>query len=131
MHNYQFEKFPLSGLHSLFFINYMDIVFVEANRSYCEIFMINGEKKLCAKSLGEVEKKLPSTIFFRCHQSFVINLNYLQEYNKKENIITLCNDISVPLAIKRKELFFEMVKYYLRKSTLFRINLIIRQIKLH
>ena len=90
----------------------MDIVFVEANRSYCEIFMINGEKKLCAKSLGEVEKKLPSTIFFRYNQSFVINLNYLQEYNKKENIITLCNDISIPLAIKRKELFFEMVKYY-------------------
>ena len=49
MHNYQFEKFPLSGLHSLFFINYMDIIFVEANRSYCEILMINGEKKSCVQ----------------------------------------------------------------------------------
>jgi hypothetical protein len=61
----------------------MDIVFVEANRSYCEIYLTNGEKRLCTKSLSEVEKKLPSTIFFRCHQSYVINLNYLQEFNKK------------------------------------------------
>ena len=112
MHTYQFKKFPLSGLHSLFFIYFMDIVFVEANRSYCEIYLTNGEKRLCTKSLSEVEKKLPSTIFFRCHQSYVINLNYLQEFNKKENTIILVNDINIPLAIKRKELFLEMVKYY-------------------
>jgi len=36
----------------------------------------------------------------------------LQEFNKKENTIILVNDINIPLAIKRKELFLEMVKYY-------------------
>lgn len=64
MHTYQFKKFPLSGLHSLFFIDFMDIVFVEANRSYCEIYLTNGEKRLCTKSLSEVEKETAFHYFF-------------------------------------------------------------------
>jgi DNA-binding LytR/AlgR family response regulator len=51
-----------------------DILYVEADRSYCKIFTPQA-KYLMSISLGTFEEKLRANHFFRIHRSYVVNLH--------------------------------------------------------
>jgi len=50
------------------------------------------------KSLGAVIETLPEQQFFRCHRSFVVNLDYVERANFSEMMLTLNNGDELPIA---------------------------------
>ena len=99
---------PTSDGVSLVAVN--DIVRLEADRSYCFIWLSDGERILVSKPLKEFESNLPSESFFRVHTSHLINLEYIKKYVKEDGGYILMNDgSSIPIARRRKQAFLELL----------------------
>ncbi len=85
-----------------------DILRIEADRSYCFIYLTDGDRILVSKPLKEIESLLPSDIFFRIHSAYLINLDYVKRYSKEDGGKVILNDGShIPIARRRKKEFFE------------------------
>ncbi len=57
------------------FVNMADIVLVQREDRQPVIYTKSGERYVTADSLGETEARLDASTFFRCHKSYIINLN--------------------------------------------------------
>lgn len=85
-----------------------DILKIEADRSYCFIYLTDGDRILVSKPLKEIESMLPPQVFFRIHSAYLINLDYVKRYSKEDGGSVILNDGShIPLARRRKKEFFE------------------------
>lgn len=56
-------------------INPSNIAYIQADRVYCHIYMIDGKTDYTiSHPMGEIEKHLPTDTFVRIHRSFIINI---------------------------------------------------------
>ena len=62
-------------------------------------FIIASKTYTLYKKLGEIEQELTAPCFLRCHQSFLVNMNYVKAVDKD---FTLTNDDVV--LIRKKNL---------------------------
>ena len=85
-----------------------EILYCEGDGNYCSIFLENGQKLFMTQILKTVEEKLPKEIFYRVHNSYVINLNKVREYQKTEAYVILTNGKQIPVSRSKKNFFLEM-----------------------
>lgn len=77
--NYGYEYLPIS-----------EIEFIEAERSYAQIHLQNGTKKLVSKPLGYFEDILQHLDnFIKTHRSYFVNINYISAFQKKSDTGTI------------------------------------------
>ncbi|HAA13389.1 MAG TPA: DNA-binding response regulator [Cytophagales bacterium] len=97
-------KLILKDKYGIQMVSVGDIVRLEASGSYTEFFIREQKPLLISKGLKEYSQLLPETLFFRCHQSHLINLHYLRRYDKREgDVLQLEGGDQVPLASRKKE----------------------------
>ncbi|MCB0410440.1 MAG: LytTR family transcriptional regulator, partial [Flavobacteriales bacterium] len=78
---------------------------------YCNIFLKNGVKHLISKNLKYLEALLEPSVFFRCHQSHVVNLNEIVKLISQEGYKALMSDGSTAEVSKRcKDELLEKMK---------------------
>ncbi|MES1224764.1 MAG: LytTR family DNA-binding domain-containing protein, partial [Bacteroidota bacterium] len=89
-----------------------EIMRLEASLNYTNIFLIDKQKILVAKTLKEFENMLSEYDFFRVHNSHLVNLHYVSNYNKGKgsSYITLSDGTSIEVSVRRKEEFIEKIK---------------------
>jgi len=81
------------------FIEIKDIVAVEGQSSYCKIYTIDNRQYILSKNLKQTAALLDDwECFFRCHKSWLININAIESYSKKELEIKLKNNIVAKLS---------------------------------
>lgn len=59
------------------FINMPDIVLVQREDRATVIYTKDGSRYVTGDSLAETEARLDPAVFFRCHKSYIINLNHI------------------------------------------------------
>lgn len=59
------------------FINMQDIVLVQREDRQTVIYAKDGGRYVTGDSLADTEAKLDPAVFFRCHKSYIINLNHI------------------------------------------------------
>lgn len=92
-------------------INILDILRIEADRSYCTVHYFNQEKILISRPLNAIEKRLPPGMFLRIHSAHLVNVSAIMKYKSCEgHSVVLENGQKVPLASRRKELLLEYFK---------------------
>ena len=93
-------------------VNIQDIVHVEAMGNYTKFFIKDKAQPIVnSKILKEYVKLLPESAFFRCHQSHLININYLTRYDKREgDVLFLENGSQVPLATRKREALLRKIE---------------------
>lgn len=64
--------------------------------------------------LGDLERNLQEKGFFRCHKSYLINLKYVDVYNRQEAILNTGERITI--AKRRYEEFCKAILAYLRQN---------------
>ena len=64
--------------------------------------------------IGILEKELKEKGFFRCHKSFLINLKYVDSYNRQKVILDTGEKIAI--AKRRYEAFGQEILEYMKKS---------------
>lgn len=74
--------------------------------------LIHGKEQniYCYITMGQLEKKVREKNFFRCHQSFLINLAYVERLER--DMVTMRGQVQVPVSRhRRRELIQAMTKY--------------------
>ena len=66
------------------------------------------------EQMGKLENKLQDKGFFRCHKSYLVNLKYVDRYNRQEVILE--NGEKVVIAKRRYEQFVREVHKAMRKN---------------
>ena len=61
------------------FISMADIVLVQREERSTVIYTADGNSYATSDTLAETAERLDSSVFFRCHRSYIINLNYIHD----------------------------------------------------
>ncbi|WP_103068043.1 LytR/AlgR family response regulator transcription factor [Aquimarina sediminis] len=100
----------LKDKYGIQIVSIKDIIHLEANGSYTKFFINGQDNLLVSKGLKDYENILSSQHFFRCHQSHLINLDYLLRYDKRDGDFLVLKDKSkVPLATRKKESLLKII----------------------
>jgi len=59
------------------FVNQADILLVQRENRSTVLYATDGRRFETSESLGDIEERLDASIFFRCHKSYIINLNVI------------------------------------------------------
>lgn len=90
-----------------------DICYFSAQSGGSELWT-RSDMYLCEESLLQWEQQLPSTIFFRCHSKYLVNLTHVVTF--EHHILTLANGEKIPVS-RRKWKAFQLA--YMRFDTRF------------
>lgn len=102
------EKILLGTSEGLNVVKLSEIIHIEAEGSYCKIFLINKERLVVSKNMKELETLLDAKTFFRTHQSHIVNLNFVKKILKEDGGLILLQDNStIPISRRKKEDFLE------------------------
>ena len=66
------------------------------------------------EQMGELENKLQDKGFFRCHKSYLVNLKYVDGYNRQEAILE--NGERIVIAKRRYDMFVQEVLKVMREN---------------
>ena len=86
-----------------------DIYYAQADNNYTHFFCKDDCKILVSKSLKTFEVQLAGQNFFRCHHSYLINLNKIKALHKSADAVILENNATVPVASSKKKLLYELI----------------------
>jgi len=101
----------LSVKDGIIFVKPADIVRLEASGSYTVFHLENNVKHMVSKSMKEYEGFLDTSIFFRCHNSHIINLRKVVKFIHSNGYFAeMQNGATIEIARKNKELLLEKLK---------------------
>lgn len=87
-----------------------DIMYVESDKHVLNIHLKDSRVIQTTEKLSELKKTINSKRFIRCHQSYLVNMEYIKD--AKTDFI-LSNDIRIPIRVRgRKEIIERYHKYY-------------------
>ncbi len=105
------RRLVLKTQESVHVVDLDDIIRCEADRNYTSFFLNGGKKILVSKTLKEYETLLTAHNFLRVQQSHLININYVDRYDKKNGGAVVMKDGSeVPLSPAKRDLFFQRLE---------------------
>jgi two-component system LytT family response regulator len=106
-------RLALGTSETVHFVTPSQIVRVEADANYSHFILSDNVRVMVSKPLKEYAELLENHGFFRAHQSHLINLAYLKQYDKKNGgCIMLTNKDTVPLTPRRKESLLQAYKAF-------------------
>lgn len=68
-------------------VNFDQIMWIEASRSYCNFHMENGKIYTETLPLAEVGQHLPHDRFLRIHRSYMVNIQFVESFCGNEAVI--------------------------------------------
>ena len=96
------SRMILATQESLQVIQLKDIVYCQSDGGYTWFYLVSGEKILISKPLKYYDELLPEEWFLRPHQSYLVNIIYVDKYMKIGDLI-LKNKKEIPVSTRRKE----------------------------
>ena len=100
------QKMAVPTMQGLSFVQLKDIMRLEANGSCTILYLNNGTRLQTTRIIKDYEELLPANIFYRVHNSHIINLNNVQNYHKgRGGTIFMEDGTSIEVAFRRKEDF--------------------------
>ena len=82
------STYPVKCRSRVLRIPYDEILFVESRNSRCVLHRMGGRCHTIYKKLTEVERELSAPCFLRCHQSYLVNMNYIASADRKFTLTT-------------------------------------------
>ncbi len=100
------EKIILPTTFAYHIVKVRDIVFCKSNNSRTIFYLFDGQEVVVSMPIKEYEHQLAKNNFFRTHQSYLVNIDYISLIDKTNAFkLTLKNGLEVPVSTrKRKEL---------------------------
>lgn len=93
------------SLHDSFqVIDLNELMYCESDKGYTSFYCSDGKKHMASKTLKEFEEQLSFANFIRPHQSFMVNLKFIDKY-EKSGAIFLKNGKKIPVSFRKKEHF--------------------------
>ena len=107
----QKKRLVLKTQESVYVVELHEIIRCEADRNYTSFFLSSGKKILVSKTLKEYETLLSNHNFLRVQQSHLVNLDYVDRYDKGNGGSVVMKDGSeVPLSPAKRDVFFKIIE---------------------
>ncbi|MBI3234988.1 MAG: LytTR family transcriptional regulator, partial [Bacteroidetes bacterium] len=104
------SKIALPVSDGLMFVDIDEIIYLEAEGSYTNIYLTNGTNLLVTKYLKDFIDLINSPQFYKPHRSYYINLNHIKQYVKTDGgHVVMSNGGIVHIARDSKEDFLTMI----------------------
>jgi len=103
------KKLVLNTQETVHVVNSDEITRCESDGSYTLVYF-QDRKIMISRKLKDFEEMLTGLSFYRSHRSHLINLNFVDRYEKKDGgYIIMKDNASIPLSAAKKEEFFELL----------------------
>jgi two-component system, LytTR family, response regulator len=100
------KRIVLKTLEGVYVVNFEDIMYVQSNGAYSQFYLSNDKIITLSKNIKEYEQILPPDMFFRCHNSFLVNLNFVTKISR-DNEIILKNNQPILVSIRKRDELIE------------------------
>ena len=105
----QSKRIVLRTADKLHFIPVTEIMRCEADRNYTTFFLAEGRKIVVSGTMREYEDILSEQGFYRLHKSHIVNLSFIQSYEKADGgTVILTDGTHVPVAMRKKNQLIEL-----------------------
>lgn len=99
----QKQKLVLKTMDRIYSVPVSDIIRFHSEGSYTEVYLKDGKKIVVSKLIKDFEELLSPENFIRVHQSHLVNVDFIFSFGKAENTITLTDDSTVPVSVRKKD----------------------------
>ncbi|MBN1252210.1 MAG: response regulator transcription factor [Bacteroidales bacterium] len=114
LNHHKTKKLMVSTLDDVHYLDTDDIIYIHAEGSYAKIIRNNNSPILVSKNLKDFESQLHYEHFFRSHNSYLINLNFVKKFLKSDGgSIEMSNGDITPISKRKRNEFNEiMIKIF-------------------
>jgi two-component system LytT family response regulator len=86
-------------------------MYIKSDGPYSHFYFADGRHLLISKTLREAEETLPTHLFFRIHNSYMVNMQYVQKYLRGEGgEVVMRNGLQLPVSRNRKQEFLNLLE---------------------
>ncbi|MBB6499192.1 LytR/AlgR family response regulator transcription factor [Pedobacter cryoconitis] len=103
------SRISLSTQEGLHLVAINDIIYCQTSGSYTTFHLVNDREIIVSKPLKNYEGQLTLPDFFRIHQTYLVNLNFVETY-LKDGMVILKNKIELPVAQRKKDEFLKLIR---------------------
>ena len=101
------KKIAINTDGKLIFLESNEILYIVSDGNYSTFHTTNNKKIVVTKKLKEINTLLPNEIFFRVHNSYIINLTKVKEFFKTDGYVILEDNHKIPVSRQKKSEFLE------------------------
>jgi two-component system, LytTR family, response regulator len=107
------EKIMIPDSTGVQIVKLDQIVRCSADKNYTTVYFKNGKQKVVSKPICQFEKVLSKGDFVRVHRTDLINLSYVERYEKgKGGSVLMSDGSSVYVSVRKKQELIEKMKKY-------------------
>lgn len=100
------NRLVIPNQDGLILVEISDIIRLESDGAYTNLYLANGQKHMTSKNLGFYQNQLDPDSFFRVHHSHIISIAHIKNYVRGEGGQVIMSDESmVNVSRRRKEDF--------------------------
>ena len=104
------RKIALNNADGVELVPVDDILYFESDGNYTNVHLKSGKTVLVTKQIGKFEEVISASGFFRIHNSYIVNLNYVKKFVRSEGgYVVLENGKSLSISRGRKDQFLELL----------------------
>ena len=87
-----------------------DIMYIDSDKHNVTLHLSDGSEIITVDKLGEIEKRINEKRFLRCHQSYLVNMDYIKDV---EDDFIMEDGTLVPIRVRgRKEILDTYYDYF-------------------
>jgi two-component system, LytTR family, response regulator len=95
---------PIPNHENIDLVPLSSIVRLESSNNYTTIYTEDAKGILTSKHIKDYENRLPTSMFFRVHNSHIINLKFIKSYiRSKTGSLILLDGSIIPISASRKK----------------------------
>lgn len=112
------EKLFLKCQDGLITLQISDIIYIQTRNKLLILHTTSGDIQ-SNQRMGELEKRLSRKLFFRCHNSYIVNFDYVEGI-QNDNVLIKCKSQqikAIPVSKYKKEEFMRALARYVGNWT--------------
>ena len=106
------QKICVTNSDGIIFIPLKDITYCQSESNYTTFYLLNGKKIITSKTMKEYEQVLECNGFYRIHNSFIINLNFVEMVVKGDGGSIIVNGARIPISRTKRPEILDVLKRY-------------------
>jgi len=100
------KKIILKNARGRLILNSEDILYIEADGSYTNIYLTEGHKEVISKNIGALEELFTDDSFFKVSRSHIINTSFLQKIDRVKRKVVIKSPIeNLKIKASREKLY--------------------------
>jgi len=104
-------KIPVPDADGIELVPWNEIIYCKSDSNYCELTLTGDRKMVASKTLKYFETNLPHKQFFRIHKSYLVNLQHIKKYLKRDGGELVMSDNKIlPVSRNHREKILKLIQ---------------------